>query len=153
MALFSRGHCAVSRTYWLLKSEPDTWSWDQQVAKGKTGEPWSGVRNFQARNFLRAMKKGDRGFFYHSNIQRAIVGTVEIVREAYPDHTAGDGDWSMVDVVALEALKTPVTLLMAKADPSLSKMVLVNNTRLSVQPVTVEEWRRVCQLGGLGTRS
>lgn len=139
----------MSRGYWLLKSEPDTWSWAQQVAKGKTGEPWSGVRNYQARNFLRAMKKGDRGFFYHSNIERAIVGTVEIAREAYPDHTAEDGDWSMVDVVALEALKTPVTLVMAKADPALSKMVLVNNTRLSVQPVTADEWRYICQLGGV----
>ena len=139
----------MSRGYWLLKSEPDTWSWAQQVAKGKTGEPWSGVRNYQARNFLRAMKKGDRGFFYHSNIERAIVGTVEIACEAYPDHTAEDGDWSMVDVVALEALKTPVTLVMAKADPALSKMVLVNNTRLSVQPVTADEWRHICQLGGV----
>lgn len=143
----------MSRGYWLLKSEPDTWSWNQQVAKGKTGEPWSGVRNFQARNFLRAMKRGDRGFFYHSNIDRAIVGTVEIVREAYPDHTAEDGDWSMVDVVALEALKTPVTLVMAKADPALSRMVLVNNTRLSVQPVTADEWRHICVLGGLKARA
>lgn len=143
----------MSRNYWLLKSEPDTWSWEQQIARGQKGEPWSGVRNFQARNFLRAMKKGDRGFFYHSNIQRAIVGTVEIVREAYPDHTAEAGDWSMVDVVALDALKTPVTLVMAKADPALSKMVLVNNTRLSVQPVTADEWRRVCALGGLKARA
>lgn len=143
----------MSRGYWLLKSEPDTWSWSQQVEKGKTGEPWSGVRNFQARNFLRAMKRGDRGFFYHSNVDRAIVGTVEIVREAYPDHTAEAGDWSMVDVVALEALKTPVTLVMAKADPALSKMVLVNNTRLSVQPVTADEWRHICVLGGLKARA
>ena len=142
----------MSRNYWLLKSEPDTWSWEQQVARGQKCEPWSGVRSFQARNFLRAMKKGDRGFFYHSNIQRAIVGTVEIVREAYPDHTAEAGDWSMVDVVALDALKTPVTLVMAKADPALEKMVLVNNTRLSVQPVTAEEWRRICFLGGLKGR-
>ena len=139
----------MSRNYWLLKSEPDTWSWEQQVARGQKGEPWSGVRNFQARNYLRAMKVGDRGFFYHSNIQRAIVGTVEIVRAAYPDHTAEAGDWSMVDVVALEALKTPVTLVMAKADPALEKMVLVNNTRLSVQPVTAQEWQRICQLGGV----
>lgn len=139
----------MSRSYWLLKSEPDTWSWAQQVARGSRGEPWSGVRNYQARNYLRAMKPGDRGFFYHSNIERAIVGTVEIVRDAYPDTTAASGDWSVVDVVALEALKTPVTLVMAKADPVLAEMVLVNNTRLSVQPVTPEQWRHICRLGGL----
>ena len=142
----------MSRSYWLLKSEPDTWSWEQQIARGEKGEPWSGVRNFQARNYLRAMKKGDRGFFYHSNIQRAVVGTVEIVREAYPDPTAEAGDWSVVDVVARDTLKTPVTLVMAKSDPLLAKMVLVNNTRLSVQPVTAEEWQRICHLGGVKVR-
>ena len=142
----------MSRSYWLLKSEPDTWSWEQQIARGEKGEPWSGVRNFQARNYLRAMKKGDRGFFYHSNIQRAIVGTVEIVREAYPDPTAEAGDWSVVDVVARDTLKTPVTLVMAKSDPLLATMVLVNNTRLSVQPVTAEEWQRICHLGGVKVR-
>ena len=142
----------MSRSYWLLKSEPDTWSWEQQIARGEKGEPWNGVRNFQARNYLRAMKKGDRGFFYHSNIQRAVVGTVEIVREAYPDPTAETGDWSVVDVVARDTLKTPVTLVMAKSDPLLAKMVLVNNTRLSVQPVTAEEWQRICHLGGVKVR-
>jgi predicted RNA-binding protein with PUA-like domain len=142
----------MSRSYWLLKSEPDTWSWEQQIARGEKGEPWSGVRNFQARNYLRAMKKGDRGFFYHSNIQRAVVGTVEIVREAYPDPTAEAGDWSVVDVVARDTLKTPVTLVMAKSDPLLATMVLVNNTRLSVQPVTAEEWQRICHLGGVKVR-
>ena len=142
----------MSRSYWLLKSEPDTWSWEQQIARGEKGEPWSGVRNFQARNYLRAMKKGDCGFFYHSNIQRAVVGTVEIVREAYPDPTAETGDWSVVDVVARDTLKTPVTLVMAKSDPLLAKMVLVNNTRLSVQPVTAEEWQRICHLGGVKVR-
>jgi predicted RNA-binding protein with PUA-like domain len=142
----------MSRSYWLLKSEPDTWSWEQQIARGEKGEPWSGVRNFQARNYLRAMKKGDRGFFYHSNIQRAVVGTVEIVREAYPDPTAEAGDWSVVDVVARDTLKTPVTLVMAKSDPQLATMVLVNNTRLSVQPVTAEEWQRICHLGGVKVR-
>ena len=142
----------MSRSYWLLKSEPDTWSWEQQIARGEKGEPWSGVRNFQARNYLRAMKKGDRGFFYHSNIQRAVVGTVEIVREAYPDPTAEAGDWSVVAVVARDTLKTPVTLVMAKSDPLLAKMVLVNNTRLSVQPVTAEEWQRICHLGGVKVR-
>jgi len=142
----------MTRSYWLLKSEPDTWSWEQQIARGEKGEPWSGVRNFQARNYLRAMKKGDRGFFYHSNIQRAVVGTVEIVREAYPDPTAEAGDWSVVDVVARDTLKTPVTLVMAKSDPLLAKMVLVNNTRLSVQPVAAEEWQRICHLGGVKVR-
>ena len=142
----------MSRSYWLLKSEPDTWSWEQQIARGEKGEPWSGVRNFQARNYLRAMKTGDRGFFYHSNIQRAVVGTVEIVREAYPDPTAEAGDWSVVDVVARDTLKTPVTLVMAKSDPLLATMVLVNNTRLSVQPVTAEEWQRICHLGGVKVR-
>jgi len=142
----------MSRSYWLNKSEPDTWSWEQQIARGEKGEPWSGVRNFQARNYLRAMKKGDRGFFYHSNIQRAVVGTVEIVREAYPDPTAEAGDWSVVDVVARDTLKTPVTLVMAKSDPLLATMVLVNNTRLSVQPVTAEEWQRICHLGGVKVR-
>lgn len=142
----------MSRSYWLLKSEPDTWSWEEQIARGEKGEPWSGVRNFQARNYLRAMKKGDRGFFYHSNIQRAVVGTVEIVREAYPDPTAEAGDWSVVDVVARDTLKTPVTLVMAKSDPLLATMVLVNNTRLSVQPVTAEEWQRICHLGGVKVR-
>lgn len=142
----------MSLSYWLLKSEPDTWSWEQQIERGEKGEPWSGVRNFQARNYLRAMKKGDRGFFYHSNIQRAVVGTVEIVREAYPDPTAEAGDWSVVEVVARDTLKTPVTLVMAKSDPLLAKMVLVNNTRLSVQPVTAEEWQRICHLGGVKVR-
>jgi predicted RNA-binding protein with PUA-like domain len=142
----------MSRSYWLLKSEPDTWSWEEQIARGEKGEPWSGVRNFQARNYLRAMKKGDRGFFYHSNIQRAVVGTLEIVREAYPDPTAEAGDWSVVDVVARDTLKTPVTLVMAKSDPLLATMVLVNNTRLSVQPVTAEEWQRICHLGGVKVR-
>ena len=147
--MLDRRDCPVSRSYWLLKSEPDTWSWAQQVERGAAGEAWSGVRNFQARNYLRAMKVGDLGFFYHSNIQRSVVGTVEIVRAAYPDPTAEAGDWSVVDVVAREALKTPVTLVMAKADPLLAQMVLVNNTRLSVQPVTAQEWQRICQLGGV----
>lgn len=134
---------------WLLKSEPETWSWEQQVKRGAKGEPWSGVRNYQARLYLRAMKKGERGFFYHSGEEKAIVGVIEIVREAYPDHTAEKGDWSMVDVVAVEALKNPVTLSAAKAEAALAKMVLVNNTRLSVQPVSDAEWKCICKLGGI----
>ena len=135
--------------YWLLKSEPETWSWAQQVKRGDKGEPWSGVRNYQARLNLRAMKKGERGFFYHSGEEKAIVGIVEIIREAYPDHTAEKGDWSMVDVVAVESLKTPITLAAAKAQPELAKMVLVNNTRLSVQPVSDAEWKHICKMGGV----
>jgi predicted RNA-binding protein with PUA-like domain len=138
--------------YWLLKSEPETWSWDQQVKRGDKGEPWSGVRNYQARLSLRAMKKGERGFFYHSGEEKAIVGIVEIIKEAYPDHTAEKGDWSMVDVIAIESLKTPVTLSDAKAVPLLSKMVLVNNTRLSVQPVSDAEWAQICKMGGVKAR-
>ena len=135
--------------YWLLKSEPETWSWDQQVKRGEKGEPWSGVRNYQARLSLRAMKKGERGFFYHSGEEKAIVGIVEIVKEAYPDHTAEKGDWSMVDVIAVESLKTPITLAVAKTQPELAKMVLVNNTRLSVQPVSDAEWKHICKMGGV----
>jgi predicted RNA-binding protein with PUA-like domain len=135
--------------YWLLKSEPETWSWDQQIKRGAKGEPWSGVRNYQARLSLRAMKKGERGFFYHSGDEKAIVGIVEIIKEAYPDHTAEKGDWSMVDVIAVESLKTPVTLSDAKGVPALSKMVLVNNTRLSVQPVSDAEWAQICKMGGV----
>ena len=135
--------------YWLLKSEPETWSWEQQIKRGEKGEPWSGVRNYQARLNLRAMKKGERGFFYHSGEEKAIVGIVEIIREAYPDHTAEKGDWSMVDVIAVESLKKPITLSDAKAVPLLSKMVLVNNTRLSVQPVSDDEWVQICKMGGV----
>ena len=135
--------------YWLLKSEAETWSWESQVKTGAKGEPWSGVRNYQARLNLRAMKKGERGFFYHSGDERAIVGIVEIIKEAYPDHSAEKGDWSMVDVIAIEGLKAPVTLSAAKTEPELAKMVLVNNTRLSVQPVTDAEWKHICKMGGV----
>ncbi len=135
--------------FWLLKSEPETWSWESQIKNGAKGEPWSGVRNYQARLNLRAMKKGERAFFYHSGEERAVMGIVEIVKEAYPDHSAEKGDWSMVDVVAVESLKTPVTLADAKSAAMLSEMVLVKNTRLSVQPVTDAEWKLVCKMGGL----
>lgn len=136
--------------YWLFKSEPATWSWDQQVAKGDAGEEWSGVRNYQARNNMRLMEPGDRGFFYHSQTDRAIVGVVEVCRAAHPDSTAqGDDRWDCVDIRAVSPLARPVTLDDCKADPRLAQMVLVKNSRLSVQPVTPEEWQVICTLGGV----
>lgn len=135
--------------YWLFKSEPSTWSWDDQVAKGDVGEEWDGVRNYQARNFMREMKIGDRGFFYHSQSEKAIVGTVEVIAEAHPDSKTDDDRWECVDIKALQPVKTPVTLDQIKGDERLSEMVLVNNSRLSVQPVTETEWRIICDLAGL----
>ena len=135
--------------YWLFKSEPSAWSWDDQVAKGDAGEEWNGVRNYQARNFMREMEIGDQGFFYHSQSEKAIVGTVEVIAKAHPDSTIDDERWDCVDIKALEQAKTPVTLEQIKADDQLSKMVLVNNSRLSVQPVTEDEWRIICDLAGL----
>jgi predicted RNA-binding protein with PUA-like domain len=136
--------------YWLMKSEPDAWSWDQQVKKGAKGEAWSGVRNHQAKLNLMKMKKGDRAFFYHSNIGKEIVGIVEVIREHYPDPTAKAGDpWVVVDVKAIEPVPKPVTLEAVKAEPKLKAMALVNRSRLSVQPVTAEEWKLVCRMGGL----
>ena len=135
--------------YWLFKSEPSTWSWDQQVAKGDVGEEWDGVRNYQARNFMREMAVGDQGFFYHSQKEKAVVGTVEVIAEAHPDSTTDDDRWECVDIKALEPVVSPVTLDQIKADDRLSNMVLVNNSRLSVQPVTEEEWRIVCDMAGL----
>ncbi|MBL3594777.1 EVE domain-containing protein [Rhodovulum sulfidophilum] len=135
--------------FWLFKSEPNTWSWDDQVAKGAAGEEWDGVRNYQARNNMRAMKIGDRGFFYHSLSEKAVVGIVEVIAEAHPDSKADDPRWDCVDIKAVAPLPRPVTLDMCKAEPRLADMVLVNNSRLSVQPVTEEEWRIVCEMGGL----
>ncbi len=135
--------------YWLFKSEPDTWSWDQQVAKGETGEEWHGVRNYQARNNMRAMKVGDLGFYYHSNQGKEIVGIVTVSAESHPDSTTDDPRWDCVDIKAVRPLLRPVTLEEAKADPRLTEMALVKNTRLSVQPVTEAEWKIVCELGGL----
>lgn len=135
--------------YWLFKSEPDTWSWDQQVAKGEMGEEWGGVRNYQARNFMRAMEIGDRGFFYHSNIGKEVVGVVEVCAKAHPDSTSDDPRWECVDIRALTKMPVPVTLEMCKQDHRLSEMVLVTNSRLSVQPVTPEQWAVICELGGL----
>lgn len=135
--------------YWLFKSEPDTWSWDQQVAKGAAGEEWHGVRNYQARNNMRAMKIGDLGFFYHSNIGKEVVGIVEVCDESAPDSTTDDPRWDCVHIRAVRPLLRPVTLDTCKVEPGLEQMVLVNNSRLSVQPVTAEEWRIICGLGGV----
>ena len=133
--------------YWLFKSEPDVWGWDAQVAKGEAGEEWSGVRNYQARNNMRAMKLGDRGFFYHSRSGLEIVGIVEVCAEAHPDSSTDDDRWDCVDIKAVRPFETPVTLEQIKAEPRLKDMVLVNNSRLSVQPVTDTEWRIVCEMG------
>ncbi len=139
--------------YWLFKSEPSTWSWDQQVAKGDAGEEWDGVRNYQARNFMRDMAIGDRGFFYHSQTERAIVGIVEIIAGAHPDSTTQDDRWECVDIKAVQAMPTPITLDQVKATPGLADMVLAKNSRLSVQPVTAAEWAAICAMGGLTTKS
>jgi predicted RNA-binding protein with PUA-like domain len=135
---------------WLMKSEPGSWSWAQQVKAGAKGEAWSGVRNHQAKQNLMKMKKGDRAFFYHSGEQKAAVGIIEIVRAAYADPTAKAGEpWVAVDVKAVEALPQPVTIDAVRKEPKLKAMVLINNTRLSVQPVTADEWTTVCKMGGL----
>ena len=134
--------------YWLFKSEPGEWSWSQQVAKGDRGEEWDGIRNYQARNHMRDMKVGDLGFFYHSQSDKAVVGIVEVISEVHPDSTTEDPRWECVDVKAVAAMPNPVTISECKSDPRLSEMVLVKNSRLSVQPVTEEEWAIVCELGG-----
>ena len=134
--------------YWLFKSEPSTWSWDQQMAKGAAGEEWDGVRNYQARNFMRDMQLGDRGFFYHSQKEKAVVGLVEVCAEAHPDSTTDDDRWQCVDIKAIGPMPRAVTLDEIKGDPELADMVLVKNSRLSVQPVTDAEFARICTLGG-----
>ena len=134
--------------YWLVKSEPSVWSWDQLVAKGAKGEAWTGVRNFTARQNLVAMKKGDKAFFYHSNEGKEIVGIVEVAREAYPDPTAEKGDWVCVDMKAVGPMPRPVTLVAIKADPKLADMALVRQSRLSVMPVSKPHWTYICRLGG-----
>jgi predicted RNA-binding protein with PUA-like domain len=135
--------------YWLFKSEPSTWGWQDQLAKGDAGEEWDGVRNYQARNFMREMDLGDRGFFYHSQSEKAVVGMVEVIATAHPDSKSDDPRWECVDIKAIETAKTPVTLDTIKSDPRLTDMVLVKNSRLSVQPVTTEEWRIICDMAGL----
>ena len=135
--------------YWLFKSEPDTWSWAQQKAKGKAGEEWTGVRNYQARNFMRSMKLGDMGFFYHSNEGREVVGIVEVCKLAHKDSTAKEDAWECVDIRAVKDVPRHVTLDEIKNDPKLKDMILVKNSRLSVQPVTPEEFTYICKLGGV----
>ena len=135
--------------YWLFKSEPAAWSWDQQKAAGAAGTEWTGVRNYLARNNMRAMKLGDRGFFYHSNDGKEIVGIVEVARLAHPDSTADNPTWECVDIRAVRDMPTPVTLAAVKANPKLAEMALVTSMRLSVQPVTEAEWAEICRMGGL----
>ena len=135
--------------YWLFKSEPGAWSWQDQKAKGKAGEQWDGVRNYQARNFMRDMKIGDRGFFYHSVDEKRIVGIVEIIAQSHPDSTDSTGKWECVDIRAVADMPEPVSLDDIKTDERLADMVLVKNSRLSVQPVSAKEWQIVCKLGGL----
>ena len=134
--------------YWLFKSEPDVFGWDDLVSRGDKGEEWDGVRNYQARNMMRAMKVGDLGLFYHSNIGKEAVGICEVIAEAHPDSTADDPKWECVDVRAVRKLPRPVTLDEVKAEPRLKDMVLGNNSRLSVQPVTPEEWAVMIELSG-----
>ena len=135
--------------YWLLKTEPETFSWNDQVKKGAKGEPWTGVRNFTARGHLKDMKQGDRAFFYHTGDEKQIIGIVEVMREAYRDPTDPKEIFVAVDVKAVEPLPKPVTLAAIKQDPKLAAMALVKYSRLSVQPVTDDEWKLVCRMGGL----
>jgi predicted RNA-binding protein with PUA-like domain len=134
---------------WLLKSEAETWSWDQQKKEGRKGAEWGGVRNYQARNNMRAMKKGDLGFFYHTGEEKRVVGIVKVVKEAHPESTDDTGLWECVDVAAVTDLPKPVTLAEVKANAKLKDMVLVRVARLSVQPVSPQEWSIICKLGGL----
>ena len=137
-------------SYWLMKSEPGAWSWDQQVKVGAKGTVWTGVRNHSAKLNLMKMQKGDRALFYHSGEDKAAVGIVEITRAHYPDPTAKAGEpWVVVDVKAVAPLPKPVAIAAVKAEPKLKTMMLINNSRLSVQPVTADEWKLVCKMGGL----
>lgn len=135
--------------YWLLKSEPDAFSWEMCKSRGTKGEPWTGVRSFQARNHMKAMQLGDLGFFYHSNEGKEIVGIVKVIKLAHPDGEDDTGTWECVDVAAVCDVPKPVTLSAAKANPKLAKMALVTSMRLSVQPVLLDEWKEVCCMGGL----
>lgn len=133
--------------HWLVKSEPDDWSWAQQVEQGREGAEWTGIRNRVAQKHLAAMKKGEQAFFYHTGKERAVIGIVRVIAEAHPDST--DKAWRAVDVEAVRALPKPVSLADIKADPRLREMALVRISRLSVQPVTDAEWKIVCGMGGL----
>lgn len=134
---------------WLFKSEPDVFSWSDLIARGTKGEAWDGVRNYQARNNMRAMKIGDLGFFYHSNEGKEIVGIVRVIASAHPEAKDETGKWECVDVAAVVPVSSPVGLDAVKANPKLSGMVLVNNSRLSVQPVAADEWKEICKMGGV----
>ncbi len=138
--------------YWLFKSEPFKWSWEMQKARGEQGEQWDGVRNYLARNNMRAMQIGDKGFFYHSNEGLEVVGIVEICKLSHPDSTTDDPRWDCVDIKAVRDVPKPVTLKDVKANPKLEKMALVTSMRLSVQPVTEDEWIEVCRMGGLDAK-
>jgi predicted RNA-binding protein with PUA-like domain len=142
----------ISTGYWLLKSEPDVFSWEMLKSKGAAGEPWTGVRNYLARNNMRAMRLGDLGFFYHSNEGKEIVGVLKVIALAHPDPDDDSGTWECVDVAAVSDVPSPVTIVAAKANPKLAQMRLVTDTRLSVQPVTAAEWAEVCRMGGLDPR-
>jgi len=136
--------------YWLLKTEPEEFSWNDQVKRGAKGETWSGVRNFTARRHLQEMKKGDKFFFYHTGDEKQVVGIGDVIREAYADPTAKKGEpWVAVTTAAVEPLAKPVTLVAVKAEPKLKDMALVKYSRLSVQPVTPEQWQIVCKMGGV----
>lgn len=135
--------------YWLFKSEPSSWSWNEQLKKGEVGEEWDGVRNYQARNFMINMKVGEQGFFYHSQKEKSVVGIVEVIREARQDSTTTDKRWQCVQIKALKSMNTIVQLHQIKTQPELNGMMLVNNPRLSVQPVKEHEWKIVCSLGGV----
>ena len=139
--------------YWLFKSEPFKWSWDMQKAKGEEGEEWDGIRNYQARNNMREMKIGDRGFFYHSNEGLEVVGIVEVCALSHPDSTTDDERWDCVDIKAVCDMPEPVTLKAVKANPKLEEMSLVTSMRLSVQPVRKNEWMEVCRMGGLNGKT
>src|SRR3954470_12720869 len=139
----------MQMAYWLVKSEPESWSWDHQVKAGAKGEAWTGVRNHTAKQNLEKMKTGDRAFFYHSNVGKEIVGIVEVAREHYPDPTDKTKTFVVVDFKAIEPRKKPVTLETIKKDPKLKEMALVKFSRLSVQPVTADEWKMICKMGGL----
>lgn len=139
----------VSTGFWLLKSEPDVFSWEMQKARGAKGEPWTGVRNYLARNYMKAMRLGDLALFYHSNIGKEVVGIVKVISLAHPDADDDTGTWECVDVEAVCDLPKPVTLADVKANPKLAKMALVTSMRLSVQPVLPDEWKEVCRMGGL----
>ena len=143
--------CGDAPLYWLFKSEPDKWSWEMQKARGRKGEQWDGVRNYQARNNMQAMRIGDLGFFYHSNDGKEIVGIVRVCKEAHQDTTTDDERWQCVDIEAVCDVATPVTLASVKANEELSEMSLVTSMRLSVQPVTKKEWQIVCRLAGVDT--